>query len=232
MAKRTAAASATLKFVSRDNETAGVVEASRAARGVGPEEFESEAWARARAVRLTRYWSGEDAPEGRRAEARVLWDESGLTVRFDCRQAEPLVVSASPRLDRKTLGLWDRDVCELFITPEAGAIRHYFEFEVAPTGEWLDLALTVTEGERETDWEYRSGMTVAARVGAGEIKLAMRVPWRALGRAPQEGERWRCNLFRCVGRDPTRGYLAWRPTHTPEPGFHVPEKFGWMEFKG
>ncbi len=74
-------------------------------------------------------------------------------------------------------------------------------------------------------------MTVAARAGERDLTLAMRLPWKSLTRTPRAGERWRCNLFRCVGRDPTRGYLAWQPTHTPEPSFHVPEKFGWIVFK-
>lgn len=212
------------------HESTDVVEALRAVGEVRADDFENAAWARARAVPLTRYWSGEEAPQGRRAEARVVWDAAGLAVRFDCRQDEPLVVSDAPRLDRKTLGLWERDVCELFITHEAGTIGRYFEFEVAPTGEWLDLALRVNADGRETDWDYPSGMSAAARVRPGSLTLALRVPWEALGRAPSAGARWRCNLFRCVGLAPDRGYLAWQPTHTPEPDFHVPEKFGWMLF--
>jgi hypothetical protein len=38
------------------------------------------------------------------------------------------------------------------------------------------------------------------------------------------------NLCRCVGEDPDRGYLAWRPTHTAEPNFHVPTAFGTIVF--
>ena len=30
--------------------------------------------------------------------------------------------------------------------------------------------------------------------------------------------------------DPTRGYLAWRPTLTKSPNFHVPSKFGNFRF--
>lgn len=208
-----------------------VVEAVRAGREVAAGDFGDEVWSRAGAARIERYWSGEEAPEGRRAEARVAWDGRGLTVRFDCRQAEPLVVSASPRLDSKTIGLWERDVCELFITREAGEVKRYAEFEVAPTGEWLDLTVEVRPGGLEKDWGFRSGMTAAARAGEGSVVLGMRVPWEALGGAPRAGDRWRCNLFRCVGREPSRGYLAWQPTHTPEPAFHVPEKFGWIVFR-
>jgi hypothetical protein len=81
-----------------------------------------------------------------------------------------------------------------------------------------------------TDWGYRSNMTVAARVKDGEITLAMRVPFAALGRAtPARGDVWRANLYRCVGAGWSR-YLAWLPTYTPEPNFHVPEKFGRLRF--
>ena len=59
---------------------------------------------------------------------------------------------------------------------------------------------------------------------------AMRIPWNHWIHQPQKGERWQVNLFRCVGKDPNRGYLAWQPTKTPEPGFHVPQVFGWLVF--
>jgi hypothetical protein len=61
--------------------------------------------------------------------------------------------------------------------------------------------------------------------------MTMRVPWSALGVAsPRKGANWRANLYRCVGAGATRGYLAWQPTLTPEPSFHVPAKFGWLRF--
>jgi len=208
-----------------------VVEAVRAAAELAAGDFDSPEWALARPAHLARYWSGEPAPEGRRAEARLLWTAEALVARFDCRQTEPLVTSPAPRLDRKTIGLWERDVCELFVTPEQGAVGRYFEFEAAPTGEWLDLAVSVRGGALEKDWHYRSGMTAAARAGEGSVVVGLSVPWKSVGGAPRAGERWRANLFRCVGSGPGRGYLAWQPTHTEEPFFHVPEKFGWLKFK-
>ncbi|MDX6270068.1 MAG: hypothetical protein QOD28_1291 [Acidobacteriota bacterium] len=209
-----------------------IVEASRARELVGVAELDHAEWARVRPVRLKRYWSGEAAPFARQAEARLLWDERGLSARFVCEQREPLVVSASPERGWKTMGLWDRDVCELFVAPRADDPSRYFEFEVAPTGEWLDLALRVGVFGRETDWGFYSGMESAARISADSVTVAMRVPWDAFGVsvAPRAGERWRANLFRCVGAGETRGYVAWQPTHAPEPNFHVPEKFGWLHF--
>jgi hypothetical protein len=209
-----------------------IVEAQRARVQVNVAELDHAEWARARPVRLARYWSGEAAPPARQAEARLLWDREALAARFVCEQREPLVVSANPQRELKTIGLWDRDVCEMFVAPQADDPSRYFEFEVAPTGEWLDLALRVTAQGRATDWDFYSGMTAASRVSAGSVVVAMRVPWKAFGvvAAPRAGERWRVNLFRCVGAGETRGYIAWQPTLTPEPGFHVPEKFGALLF--
>lgn len=208
-----------------------IVEARRAGGEVEAGDFGHEAWSAARPASVARYWSGEEAPVERRAEARLLWTDAALGVRFEYRQAEPFVVSAAPRLDRKTLGLWDRDVCEIFLAPDADAPGRYFEFEAAPTGEWLDLAVHLTARGRETDWHFRSGLRAAARVEGERVLISMSIPWKALGRTPRAGERWRANLFRCVGAGDTRGYVAWQPTHTPEPSFHVPEKFGWIRFK-
>ncbi len=208
-----------------------VIEALRVEGGVAVEDFDNAAWAKARPVRVRRYWSGEDAPEGKHAEARAVWTDEALVVRFVARQTEPLVVSESPRLDRKTLGLWDRDVCEIFVAPDASQPERYFEFEAAPTGEWVDLGIHWRPEGRETDWEYRSGMKAAARVREGEVTVAMSVPWAAFGRTPRAGEEWRANLFRCVGTDPLYRYLAWRPTYDPKPNIHVPQRFGRLAFK-
>ena len=33
---------------------------------------------------------------------------------------------------------------------------------------------------------------------------------------------WRANFYRVEGMKEPRAYLAWQPTRTPEPSFHVP----------
>ena len=193
-------------------------------------DLDNATWSRAQPVPIIRYWSGEPAPASRRAEARLLWSDQALHARFTCHQAEPLIISAEPQIEEKTLGLWDRDVCEIFIAPDPNAVEHYFELEAAPTGEWLDVAILWTPENRESDWEFNSHMTTVAHVEKDRVTIAMRIPWNHWIHEPQKGERWRVNLFRCVGKDPNRGYLAWQPTRTPEPGFHVPKVFGWLNF--
>lgn len=187
-------------------------------------------WQATEPITVTQYWSGDTAPDGRRFKARMLWTEEHLYARFDANQDEPLVVSDEPVRDTKTLGLWDRDVVEIFIAPDREEPRRYFEFEAAPNGEWVDLAIDLTSGRRVADTGYSSGMEAAARVGDGVVVTAIRIPWIALRGRPKPGDVWLGNLFRCVGKDPGRGYLAWSPTLTEVPNFHVPERFGEFEF--
>jgi hypothetical protein len=193
-------------------------------------DLDHPAWARVIGVSLSHYWSGEEAPSHRHAEARVVWTDNALVVRFLCRQSEPLIVATNPKTDQKTIGLWDRDVCELFLAPAPDKPNRYFEFEAAPTGEWIDLAVQLTPQGRETDWDFQSGMTAAAHVSKDRVLIAMRIPWGAWTGKPQHGEWVRANLYRCVGIGDERGYIAWKPTHTPEPSFHVPDAFGWLHF--
>jgi hypothetical protein len=214
-----------------ETEISNLIVAQRAGAEVLASDLDHDEWERASPVHIKRYWSGEEAPAGRQAQVRILWSERALCVRFDCRQDEPLVMSAAPQREEKTVGLWERDVCEIFVAVDAREPERYFEFEAAPTGEWLDLAIRQTRAARETDWQYRSGMSAAARILEARVTIAMRVPWEAFPRAPQAGERWRANLFRCVGAGSSRGYLAWQPTRTAQPNFHVPEVFGWLGFE-
>jgi Carbohydrate-binding family 9 len=194
-------------------------------------DLDHVAWQSARPLIIGHYWSGEAAPLERQTEARLLWSEKALSVRFVYRQTEPMVTSARPQTKRKTIGLWERDVCEIFITPNVSQPERYFEFEAAPTGEWLDLRIHYKPEERETDWKFHSGMTAAARVTPDKVTIALSVPWKAFARKPRDGERWRGNLFRASGSGETRGYFTWRPTRTPEPNFHLPTAFGWIRFE-
>ncbi len=194
------------------------------------DEFNNKLWEKAQSVSIEKYWSGKDAPDGRHFEAKLLWSKNALYVRFEANQAEPLVVSKTPNLKTKTKGLWDRDVCEIFLAPNRSEPRKYFEFEIAPNGEWIDLGIYQKPNERITDWDFTSGMQSATRVEKDKVLMMIKVEWKAFGKSPQAGDVWLGNLFRCVGAGETRGYLTWQPTKTVEPSFHVPEVFGEFEF--
>ncbi|MDQ3711497.1 MAG: carbohydrate-binding family 9-like protein [Acidobacteriota bacterium] len=193
-------------------------------------EFADSNWEKAKEISIENYWSGEKADVGRHVKAKLLWSENALYLRFEANQTEPLIISKTPNLKTKTIGLWDRDVCEIFVAPNPKKSNEYFEFEIAPTGEWLDLKIYQLFSERETDFKFDSGMQSAAKIEKDKVWTAIKVEWKAFGKTPQANEIWKGNLFRCVGAGKTRGYLAWSPTLTTEPNFHVPEAFGEFQF--
>jgi hypothetical protein len=197
---------------------------------IAVDDFDNEAWQRCEPVAIAHLWSGAPAAVERHAEARVCWSDEALHVRFAGNQHEPLVVSAEPKTHEKTLGLWDRDVCEIYVAPDAENPSRYYEFEASPAGEWIDLALLITPAGRETDWDYRSNMKAAANVSERELKIGIRIPWSASIPKPNPSDLWLINLFRCVGPEAPERYLAWRPTGTPEPNYHVPAAFGPLRF--
>lgn len=186
-------------------------------------------WESADEAVVGRYWSSEAAPHGRHVRVKMLWSEMALYIRFDANQAEPLIVADKPDLTKKLVGLWERDVCEIFIATDASKPQRYYEFEAAPTGEWLDLIVDWTKDEPR-DWEYQSGMQVHASVEKTTVTIVMKIPMTAFDRRPRPGDVWLGNIFRQLGSGDTRGYLAWQPTNTAEPSFHVPEKFGEFRF--
>jgi alpha-galactosidase len=206
------------------------IEARYSGADITAAQLDHEDWAHSLPVAISHYWSGDLAPATRHAEARIIWTPEALNVRFDCRQNEPLIVNPHPQTEEKTMGLWDRDVGELFVAPDTTALNQYFEFEAAPTGEWIDLAISAKPDWRDTDWQFHSGMSSAARVGTDHVVIAMRIPWSEQIPKPMRGDEWRINLCRCVGSGEDRGYLAWRPTRTEKPNFHVPAVFGRLRF--
>ncbi len=193
-------------------------------------EFDNESWEKSEETTIENYWSGEKAASERHAKAKLLWSDSAFYIRFEANQAEPLIISETPNLKSKTKGLWDRDVCEIFVAPNPKEINKYFEFEIAPNGEWMDLKVHKLTDRRETDFDFDSGMKSAAKIESGKVRMAMKVEWKAFGKTPKANKIWKGNLFRCVGSGETRGYLAWSPTETETPDFHVPEAFGEFEF--
>jgi alpha-galactosidase len=193
-------------------------------------DLANQNWTIANETSIKKYWSGEIAPLGRHFKTRLLWSDSALYVRFEANQNEPLIISETPNLSSKTHGLWERDVCEIFLAPNSAESRRYFEFEVAPTGEWIDLQIHQLPDKRETDFEYDSGMQTAAKIEDNKIWLAFKIEWKGFGKTPKAGKIWKGNIFRCIGAGENRGYLAWQPTMTEKPNFHVPEKFGEFEF--
>ena len=157
----------------------------------------------------------------------MLWDHGALYLRFRCHYRAITVFSDAESNGRRS-ELWDRDVAEVFLQPDRFGEKYYKEFEVSPNGLWLDLDIT-PEGLRS----ITSGMRSKVRIDEEErIWIAeLAIPMAALTADFDPAQSWRVNFFRCEGLDPARFYSAWQPTETPEPNFHIPQKFGWLRFE-
>src|SRR4029078_8460954 len=87
--------------------------------------LEDPVWSQAQPIHITRKWSGEAAPASRHAEARIIWTDKSLFLSFLCRKQEPLTGTSNPQGNKKTMRLWDRDVCEIFIAPDPNSPERY-----------------------------------------------------------------------------------------------------------
>jgi alpha-galactosidase len=207
------------------------IEIARSSKDFDISNVEHISWERANPTVIDSYWNGNKANNERTFIAKLLYTNKFLYVRFQAIATDEIVLNSKPDINQKTIGLWERDVFEIFIAPQPELTTHYFEFEIAPTGEWLDLEIRIDGSKRLTKWEYKSEMQSYVKFDQKQIIAIIKVPWERLGVIPKQGNYILGNIFRCTGSGSNRGYLAWSPTFTATPNFHVPDKFGKFIFK-
>jgi hypothetical protein len=168
-----------------------------------------------------------------KTEVRGFWTDTDLYLLFISPYSE-LNLWLPPDNSKDHLKLWDRDVVEFFLGDDWTDIKHYREFEIAPTGDWVDLAIDLNHEKYEADWN--SGWQRQGRIDeASHIwYAAARVPLKSVSDQPvKAGTKWRANLYRIdgLGEDPQRHFMCWQPTCVVnrDPN-HVPEHFGTLIF--
>ena len=187
----------------------------------------SPEWRKATPVVFTNDWRGLNPEPDRETEVRLLWNAHYLYLRFQCRYRAIYVFSDSSPNGRRD-HLWDRDVAEAFLQPDASHARFYKEFEVSPNGMWIDLDI-FPGGLADLKSGLQRSVVLDERKHVWVAELA--VPLRALTKKFDPEARWRTNFYRVEGSREPRSYLAWSPTRTPEPNFHVPQAFGVLKFQ-
>ncbi|MGH9498147.1 MAG: carbohydrate-binding family 9-like protein [Terriglobales bacterium] len=186
----------------------------------------SKEWRRAAAARFSSDWQGASPDPQRETSIRVLWSERTLYLRFECRYRTLYVFEDSDPNGRRDQ-LWDRDVAEAFLQPDPSHEHFYKEFEVSPNGMWIDLDIS-PGGRSDLKSGLRRSVFLDQKSHTWSAELA--IPIRALTREFDPGKVWRANFYRVEGRKEPRSYLAWQPTRTPQPNFHVPAAFGRLRF--
>jgi cellulose/xylan binding protein with CBM9 domain len=179
------------------------------------------------------------------AETRVasLWSARFVYFAFRCRYKTLNVYEGEdPKLERWEL--WERDVVEVFANPEPARVNHYYEFEVAPNNQWIDLEID-KDKTPFNDAKWDSGFDHATRVDSPHRTWTceMRIPLAAMRvEGLTTGDVWRVNFFRADGPTPSAGgaglgpaptesrrFLSWSAISEGK-SFHVPTRFGRLRF--
>lgn len=171
-----------------------------------------------------------------KTEMRAFWTDTDLYLLFRCPYTVlNLFLPADNSKERR--GLWDRDVVEMFLGDDWTNIRHYREFEIAPTGDWVDLAIDLDRKDDGGALKWNSGWQTMARIDKDRKVwyAAAKIPLSAVSaKRVESGTKWRMNLYRIdgLGADPQRHFLCWQPTcvQNRDPN-HVPEHFGTLVFE-
>jgi len=184
-------------------------------------------WQSAKGISFSSDWQGKNADPERETQVRILWSKRTLYLRFECRYRQLNTFEGSDPDGRRD-HLWDRDVVEAFLQPDPSLPLFYREFEVSPNGMWIDL--DIFPGGRA---DLKSGMQRSVFVDAESRVWTAEaaIPFPALTQDFDPARIWRANFYRVEGLKEPRAYLAWQPTHTPQPNFHVPSAFGRLRFE-
>ncbi len=182
---------------------------------------EDAVWSRAPMTEWTTDWSG--ATTKTRTRARFAWSADALYVLFELDGAGLFVDRTRP-VAKEREALFKEDCVELFLGHDADNPRHYLEIELGPFGHFYDLEVVLGK-KHDTDWS--SGLTVKTTQDAEHHRAVIEARLTApeIVKALKKGAKLPLGLYRMEGKAP-RQYLAWSPTRTKKPNFHVPAAFG------
>ena len=190
------------------------------------------AWKRAEWVEFDHDMSGRRAYPEARTRAAVVWTKTAVYFAFSCRYVS-VNSYQDENADKERWELWNRDVVEVFLNPGPERVNHYYEYEVAPNNQWIDLEIDKDKTPfNDASWDshflHATHVDAATHVWTCE----MRIPVAAMGvGAMPPGRDWRVNLYRAdgPGDDSHRRFMSW--STIPEgTTFHVPTRFGLMRF--
>jgi hypothetical protein len=190
------------------------------------------AWERAKWVEFDHDPTGTKENPSVKTRVAAVWSDRYVYFAFSGRY-DALNVYEGEDISKERWELWNRDVVEVFLNPRPEPVSHYYEFEVAPNNQWIDLEIEKTKTPFN-DAVWNSGFEHATKIDEKNHlwRTEMRIPLAAIGvEKVQSGDVWRVNFFRSAGKggDDQRISLAW--SSIPQGGtFHVPERFGILRF--
>lgn len=176
-------------------------------------------------------WVSQNYPQSE-TEVASVWTTTSVYLAYRCKYTTLNVFKGEDPAVEKW-GLWDRDVVEAFINPIPERVNHYYEFEVAPNNQWVDLKINKDKTPMVADANWNSHFEHATHIDSAHHiwTCEIRIPVASLGvKSISAGSQWRLNLFHIDGggNGTQRHFLSWSTTGSP--GFHVPTRFGIVDF--
>jgi alpha-galactosidase len=165
-------------------------------------------------------------------EVASFWTANYVYFAFRCKYTT-LNIYEGEDAAKERWELWNRDVAEVFLNPEPARVNHYYEFEVAPNNQWLDLEIDRDKDPfNDAGWDAHFDHSTRVDEKNKVWTCEMRIPTPSMG-VPEikAGSEWRGNFYRAdgPGDDSKRRFLCW--STIPEgKTFHVPTRFGIIRF--
>jgi hypothetical protein len=162
-----------------------------------------------------------------------LWSKRHVYFAYWC-QYSTLNIYEGEDAAKERWELWNRDVVEVFLNPQPERFNHYYEFEVAPNNQWIDLEIDLDKTPFNSA-AWNSDFEHATRIDASNQTWTceMRIPITAMGAKPLKvNSEWRLNFYRAdgPGDDTMRRFLSWNLLPTSKLSFHQPASFGIIRF--
>lgn len=183
-----------------------------------------DVWSATPAVTFDTDWSGKASPTGASTKVRALWTENAFYMLWEI-SGTGLDTDHSRPIDVERENLYKEDCVEIFFTPNPAEPKKYFEIELGPYGHYFDLSIDRKANTSDIRWS--SGAQIGTSQDPANHSAIIEVAFTSpdIVRSLRSGTNLPINMFRMEGKGPQQ-YLAWSPTRTPRPNFHVPEAFG------
>lgn len=189
------------------------------------------AWASC--AKIAPLWLADgSAPAAQQTIVQVCFDDSALSVRFDCDDRD--IWGTYTQRDEP---IYNEEVVEVFLGIGSTDPVHYFEFQVSPNGVLFDGTVfnpTSTRDNLRVDekWLCPGIRWHAQRDDAAQRWWAgLTIPWAGITPDGKTPRACRANFYRIERpRDSETEYSCWSPTLTDPADFHKPARFGFLEF--
>ena len=142
--------------------------------------------------------------------------------------------------------VWEDSCVEFFFTPGSDLSRGYFNLEVNCKGTYLlqyhknnekEQGFVDLKDSRQIEISHSLQEDVENEITKPVTwYIEYKIPFSILSKyiqvdKPGPGILWRANFYKCGDKTSHPHWLTWAPVNYPQPKFHLPEYFGWLEFK-